>query len=109
MRIIKELKFVEGEGLEKLMNYQRKIEVKKEDVEGTTRAFNRIKEQILDERYTDAKNGLEELFLEVIPNEFEYKLKNINKSEVTKIVDIWLKEYLQIAEAGFHMIIMQKM
>lgn len=107
MKLTKELKFVEGEGFQKLINYKKNIQSRKEDVEGTTKAFEKIKEQILNEDFGRARNGLERVFYEVIPDDFVEKIKNIDKKEVVRLIDTWIVEYLQRGEIGFYMLVYQ--
>lgn len=107
MRIVKELKYIDGVGLQRMINYKNNIEKRKNDIEGTTKAFLDIKEQILNSEFIKARNGLEKVFYEKIPNDFEEKIKHIEKDKVSKLVDKWLEDYLEKGEIGFYMLVYQ--
>lgn len=107
MRITKELKYVDGVGFQRIINYKINIEKRKSDTEGTTRAFLDIKEQILNGELIKARNGLERVFYEKIPNDFEEKMKHIEKNKVSELVDKWLGDYLEKGEIGFYMLVYQ--
>lgn len=106
MRVTKKLKFVEGEGLEKLLKYTENIKVRQKAVEETERLFNEVKEQILNEEYEKAKEGFETIFYEEIPSDAIIKIAQLKENELNINMETWCQNFIRTGK-GFHMLIYQ--
>ena len=106
MRITKRLKFVEGEGLEKLLKYTNNIKARREAVEETERLFNEVKEQILNKEYEKAKESFERIFYEEIPSDAIIKMAQLGENELSINMEIWCQDFIRTGK-GFHMLIYQ--
>ncbi len=107
MRIVKVLKFVEGEGFEKIMQYKKNIELRKKDVEGTEKLFNNVEEQILNGEYEKAKEGFERIFYEEIPPNAVMKMSQLDQGVFKDYMKTWCQDFICKGEIGFHMLIYQ--
>ena len=106
MRVTKKLKFVEGEGLEKLLKYTKKIKARQKAVEETERLFNEVKEQILNKEYEKAKEGFERIFYEEIPSDAIIKMAQLGENELNINMKAWCQNFIRTGK-GFHMLIYQ--
>ena len=106
MKITKRLKFVEGEGFEKMLQYHKNIVARMGDVEGTEKLFNKAKEQILNGEYSEAKESFERISFEEIPSDAVLKMAQLGEEELNNCMKTWCEKFLRTRE-GFHMLIYQ--
>lgn len=106
MKITKRLKFIEGEGFAGMLEYHKNIVARREAVEETEKLFNKVKEQILNGEYSEAKEGFERIFFEEIPSDAVFKMAQMGEKELNNHMETWCAKFLRTGE-GFHMLIYQ--